>query len=243
MKFPVLSNKNPGQGKESAFFENAKYNDGVLTYYVSDDDGEWDDENWSGTGNQIGNYYKITGPGDGSVGIAGTYNSVTQTFSPDSVYAGILTTFTGITTGSFSGIGTDTSVPVSWNPLTEEMLPLSMFSIIPNGGGKFITTSLVSCSTLATEISTLEDDIDTLRVGISTWLTEINTIKRRKHSYQLRIWSYKRIQARNDIEQTNIGIGTSAIYRIDPDLPTSFNTFDDNILTTFDTVNLRFDNA
>ena len=237
LKFPILSTGKVGQGKENLFFQNSKYNDGTLTYYVTDDDGSWNDENWSGSGNVIGNYYKITGPGSGYVSIAGTFNQITQTFSPDSTFAGIVTAYTGITTGTFQ------SISVSWDPSTQEMLPLNIFQSIPNGGGNFITTSSTGCNAIASQITTLEGEIDALRVGLTTWFDSINTVKRRKHSYQLRIWSYKRIQARNSAEQVNIGIGTSAVYAIDPELPTSSNTFDDNILTTFDTTTLTFDNA
>jgi len=233
MKFPVLSTGRAGQGRENIFFKNAKYNDGVLTYYVSGENGSWNSEDWNGNENVIGNYYKITGPGSGYVSIGGTYNGVTQVFNPDSEYAGIITTFTGITTGNFEPFSTGIPISVTWDPSTGEMLS-TLFGIIPSGSGNFITTFGASCNTIASQITALEDEITDLRVGISTWFTEINVLKNRKHSYQLRIWSYKRIQARNSEEQTNIGIGTSAVYRVDPDLPTSSNTFDDDVLTTFD---------
>lgn len=242
MKFPILTTQNAGQGKENIFFENAKYNDGVLTYYVGDSSGNFGIEDWESSGNVIGRYYKITGPGSGYVSIGGTYSDITQVFSPDSEYAGITSYFTGIATGNFEPSSTGIPIYVTWNPSTGEMLP-GLFGIIPSGPGNFITTFSAACNSIASQITTLEGEIDTLRVGITTWFTEINTLKNRKHSYQLRIWSYKRIQARNSEEQTNIGIGTSAVIRVDPDLPTSSNTFDDNILTTFDNTILKFDNA
>lgn len=242
MKFPILTTQNAGQGKENIFFENAKYNDGVLTYYVGDSSGGFGIEDWESNSNVIGRYYKITGPGSGYVSIGGTYNGVTQVFNPDSEYAGIITTFTGIATGNFEPSPSGLPVYVTWNPSTGEMLP-GLFGIIPSGPGNFITTFSAACNTIASQITVLEGEIDALRVGITTWFTEINTLKNRKHSYQLRIWSYKRIQARNSEEQVNIGIGTSAVIRVDPDLPTSSNTFDDDLLTRFDTTSLSFDNT
>ena len=242
MKFPILTTGRAGQGRENIFFENAKYNDGVLTYYVSSNNGNWNSENWSNNDNVIGRYYKITGPGSGYVSIGGTYSDITQVFSPDSEYAGITSYFTGIATGNFEPSSTGIPIYVTWDPSTGEMLP-GLFGIIPSGPGNFITTFSAACNSIASQITTLEDEIDTLRVGITTWFTEINVLKNRKHGYQPRIWSYKRIQTRNSEEQVNIGIGTSAVIRVDPDLPTSSNTFDDNILTRYDNTILKFDNA
>jgi hypothetical protein len=242
LRFPILTEGNAGQGKENMFFKNAKNNDGVITYHVSDDEGTWSTENWISNDNVIGRYYKITGPGSGTIGIGGTFDAITRTFSPDPEYSEILTYFTGITTGSFDPGGFGFPFPVSFNPSTLEMIPTFGF-FFSDGPGTFITTSFASCNTIASQIIALENEIETLRVGIATWFTEINALKLRKHGYQLRVWSGKRIQARNAEEQVNIGIGTSAIIRVDPELPTSSNTFDDNILTRFDSTNLSFDNT
>lgn len=232
-KFPVLTTQNSGQGKINSFFKNSKYNDGVITYYVTSDSGNWSSESWNSNSNVIGQYVKITGPGIGTFGITGTYDQPSETFTPDSQYSSVVSGLTGITTGTFNGVS------VNFNPTTLKMEPTG-FPLLISTSGTLVIASGLNATTIINDINTLESEIEALRVGLSTWFSEVNVLKERRHKEQLKVWSYKRVQERNSVENTNIGLGVSSVERVDPRLPTTIYNFsnDDN---RFDDTSIKFD--
>lgn len=232
-KFPALTSQNAGQGKIDSFFKNSKYNDGVLTYYVTSDSGNWSSEDWNSNSNVIGQYVKVTGPGIGTVGIAGAYDSPSQTFTPEPEYAAIVSGLTGITTGTYNGIS------VNFNPSTLKMESTG-FPLLFSSTGTLVIAAGLNATTIINNISTLESEIEALRVGISTWLSEVNILKERKHGQQLRVWSYKRVQTRNSEQNVNIGLAITSVERVDPRLPSTLYKFD-NIDYRFDDITIKFD--
>lgn len=241
LKYPVLSPDNYGKGKENIMFKNSKYDDGVATIYCWDDNGNWSQLGWKETGDALGKYYKIVGPGLGTARLAGVYDPITQVYILDTEYTGVLGILTGITTGIYNPNGTGAGVYSQFDPTTGTLSPILSFFPLPAGPGYFTFSSVGICNSLITQMEALEDDIADLRVGLSTFLEPPNVLKAKKHSEQLKMWSLKRVEVKNNQEINNIGIATSAVVGIDSSLPSSPNTFDDTILTSFDNTNLRFD--
>lgn len=233
-KFPVLTSQNAGQGKIDSFFKNSKYNDGVLTYYVTSDSGNWSSEDWNSNSNVIGQYVKVTGPGIGTVGIPGSYDHPSKTFTPEPEYSAIVSGLTGITTGTFNGTS------VNFNPTTLKMESTGVFPLFISTPGTLVIAAGANATTIINNISTLESEIEALRVGISTWFSEVNSLKERRHGQQLRVWSYKRVQTRNSSENVNIGLGVSSVERVDPRLPTTIYKFDSEDYR-FDDTSITFD--
>lgn len=232
-KFPVLTTQNSGQGKIDSFFKNSKYNDGVLTYYVTSDSGNWSSESWNSNSNVIGQYVKITGPGIGTFGITGTYDQPSKTFTPDSQYSSVVSGLTGITTGTFNGVS------VNFNPTTLKMESTG-FPLLISTSGTLVIASGLDATSIINDINTLENEIEILRVGLSTWFSEVNVLKERRHKEQLKVWSYKRVQGRNSTENTNIGLGVSSVERVDPRLPSTIYNFS-NDENRFDDTSIKFD--
>ena len=241
LKYPILTSDIAGKGKENIIFENSKYNDGGVTIYCWDDEGNWSSQGWEETGDTLGRYYKITGPGLGTARLAGVYDNITQVFTLDDEYTGMLGILTGITTGNFSAGGIGTGIYSEFNPTTGQLTPIISFFPITPGPGYFTFSSVGICNSLIGEIDALETEIESLRVGLSTFLEPPNILKGKKHNEQLKMWSLKRVEIKNNEEIVNIGIATNAVVGIDSSLPTSDDSFDDEILTTFDSTLVRFD--
>lgn len=233
--FPVLTTQNSGQGRYDTFFKNAKYNDGVITYHVSSDSGSWNSEDWTSNSNVIGIYVKPTGAGIGTVGIPGSYDAPSRTFTPDPEYSGFVSGLTGITTGTFG------LTSVTFDPVTLRMQSTGLFPLSISQTGTLVITSGLNFAAISGQLDTLESEIENLRVGISTWFDEVNTLKDRRHHQLLRVWSYKRVQGRNTEENNNIGIGVSSVERVDPLLPSTTIYVFDNEDTRFDDTSITFD--
>ena len=240
LKFPILTTGNSGQGKKNALFKNSKWNDEYVTYYVSDDEGNWSTEGWDG-GDTLGRYYEITGPGTGVITIFGSVDDVNGIFTPNPEYGSVLSTFTGIQTGSWDVDGPTAPANVSWDPSTNQLTPTIIFSPIVGGSGVLSIASTQSCSTLASQIDALEAEITGLRSGIGTWFDGANATKQRKHSQQLRIWSYERIKIRNDEEQVGITTAIDATEVVDPQLPDYPGSTIDTEKITIDSTNVTID--
>jgi len=240
MKFPILTTGNAGQGKQNVFFRNSRWNDEYVTYYVSDDEGNWSTEGWDG-GDTLGRYYEITGPGPGVITIFGSVDGVNGIFTPNPEYENVLNTFTGIQTGSWDVDGPTAPISISWNPSTNQLTPTFSFLPIPGGSGVLSIASTQSCSTLASQIDALEAEITTLRSGIGTWFDGANATKQRKHSQQLRIWSYERIKIRNSEEQVGITTAIDATEVVDPQLPDYPGSTIDTEKITIDSTNVTID--
>ncbi len=244
LKYPILTEDIAGKGKENVIFKNSKYNEGGITIYCWDDKGNWSTQGWEETGDTLGRYYKVIGPGLGTARLAGVYDPITQIYTLDPEYSSMTGILTGITTGNFYpssipsiGIG----IYSEYNPTTGELRPmLGLFPLSP-GPGYFTFSSVGICNSLISQIETLEDEVQDLRVGLSTFLEPPNILKGKKHSEQLKMWSLKRVETKNNTDITNIGIATSSIVGIDSSLPTKSNTFDDAILSTFDSFTITFD--
>jgi len=240
MKFPILTTGNAGQGKKNVFFRNSRWNDEYVTYYVSDDEGNWSTEGWDG-GDTLGRYYEITGPGTGVITIFGSVDSVNGIFTPNPEYDSVLSTFTGIQTGSWDVDGPTAPISISWNPSTNQLTPTISFFPIVGGSGVLSIASTQSCNTLASQIDALEAEITSLRSGIGTWFDGANATKERKHSQQLRIWSYERIKIRNAEEQVGITTAISATQTVDPELPDYPGSTIDTEKITIDSTNVTID--
>jgi hypothetical protein len=241
LKYPILTPDIAGQGKENIIFENSKYEESGITVYCWDDEGNWSSQGWQETGDTLGKFYKITGPGLGTARFAGVYDNVTQVFTLDEEYQGMLGILTGITTGNYSAGGIGTGIYSEYNPTTGQLTPFFTFFPIPDGPGYFTFSSVGICNSLISQIETLENEVENLRVGLSTFLEPPNILKGKKHNEQTKMWSLKRVEVKNTEEVTNIGIATDTIVTIDPTLPTQLNSFDDEIISTFDSSLIRFD--
>lgn len=241
LKYPILTLDIAGQGKENIIFQNSKYNIDGITIYCWNDEGNWSTQEWEGDNNTLGRYYKIIGPGIGTARLAGVYDEVTQIFTLDGEYSGMLEIVVGITTGNFSVGGAGTGIYSRFNPSTRELTSVFTSLPIPSGPGYFTFSSVGICNSLINQIDALESEIEDLRVGLSTILEPPNILKRKKHNEQIKLWSLKRVEIKNTEEVDNIGIATESIVTIDPTLPTQSNSFDDQILTTFDSSLVTFD--
>jgi len=246
LKYPKLNRDRCGKGKENIIFKNDKYNDGTNTIYCWNNKGDWSIREWEKTGNALGRYYSIIGPGSGTAKLAGVYDAVTQIYTLDPEFQPLTEILTDITTGTYTpktgNALVDIPISVSYNPITGELTKtIISLSTIPSGSGYFEFDSTGICNTLKSEIATLESEIETLRVGLSTYLEPPNSLKSKKHSEQLKMWSLKRVEVENEEKITQIGISTNAIVGIDSSLPSGSNTFDDGVLTTFDSGQITFD--
>jgi len=234
MRFPILTSGKFGQGKQNALFKNSKWDDGAVTYYVNDDEGNWSTVGWDG-GDVLGRYYEITGPGTGTIDILGAVSEGSNIFTPDAGYSGLTSIFVGVQTGNWN------ASPISWDPSTGQLVSLNIFSPIIAGAGYLSIASTQSCSAIASQIDALEADISTLRSGIGTWFDSSNAVKQRKHSQQLRIWSYERIKVRNSEEQVAITTAISATQTVDPQLPDYPGSTIDTTKITIDSTNVTID--
>lgn len=241
LKYPILTSSIAGQGKENIIFENSKYDGDGIPIYCWDDEGNWSSQGWEETGDTLGKYYKITGPGLGTARLAGVYDNVTQVFTLDEEYTAMLGILTGITTGNFTVGGAGTGIYSEFNPTTGQLTPFFTFFPIQSGPGYFTFSSVGICNSLISQIESLENEVESLRVGLSTFLEPPNILKGKKHNEQIKMWSLKRVETKNSEQVVNIGIATETIVVIDPTLPTQLNSFDDEILTTFDSSLVTFD--
>lgn len=252
LTFPILNSGTSGQGKENVYFENAKWDDEYVTYYVSDYEGNWSTEGWSG-GDIIGNYYKVTGPGIGYTLVYGSVNDDAITFTINPAYEPYLSQFVGIQTGIWDPEGPNDPVLVAWDPVTTQIYsvdfippknpnqPPTLRPIYEGPGILSIRIYEDACAGIASQVSALEQEIEDLRVGITTYLVAPNTIKARKHSQQLRLWSYERIKARNADEQTAITEAITATESIDSLLPVYPEYTIDHNNVTIDSDNITID--
>lgn len=237
LKFPVLTTGNAGQGKQNIMFVNGRWFSGIVTYYCIDDEGNWtiNSDEWSG-GDKIGRYYQIEGPGSGNITVYGDVNSATNIFTPDTEYSKFLNSFVGIQSGSWDVDGPSAAVNVEWDPKTGQLEPTIGFGVIPGGRGVLTIAASQACNTIANQITVLENEIAALRAGISTWFASANTTKERKHSQQLRIWSYDRVKAYNNQEIANIATAVPTTESVDPQLPEYPGK-------TIDTTNITIDSS
>lgn len=252
LTFPVLDSGTAGQGKQNIFFENSKWDDEYVTYYVTNLNGDYSTTGWSG-GDTLGNYYKVTGPGIGFILVYGSVNEDAITFTINPAYEPYLSQFVGIQTGIWDPEGPNDPVLVAWNPVTTQIYSVDFIppknpnqppTLRPIYEGPGILSIKIwddPCVGIATQVSALEDEIDQLRVGITTYFVETNTIKKRKHSQQLRIWSYERIKSRNTTEQVAITTAITATEKVDPTLPSYPDYTIDTVKYTIDSDTITID--
>lgn len=238
LKFPILNGGNVGQGQEDIYFENSKYDDSGVTYYVTDDEGTWSIEGFDGeSGDTLGRFYQVnpTGIAATSFRIPGTV-SVGLVFVPSSTYTGITSFFTGIQTGTWTRTsGVPQSYPVEWDTTSgvlSPQVPLAFGGFL-SGSGVLDVNSAQACSSIASQQQAVLDEIDGLRVGFSTFFVSSNTTKQRKHIAQLKLWSAERVKTRNleESQGTNsnprdIQTTVPNVVNADANLPTNSNTAD-----------------
>jgi len=250
MKFPILNGGNTGQGKQNIYFINSKYTheDAGLTYYVTDDEGNWNVLGFDDTeGDILGIYYPVdpTGVANTNISIPGKV-SAGLVFSPDSLYSGISSFFTGVQPGTWTtGLSTSS---VDWNVLTGQ-LESTGTSLIIKGTGKLIVDAAQVCAGIAASQTSLQNEIDTLRSSINPYFVSANTTKIKKHGAQLQLWSAERVKTRNLEESTGLNnfqrdleLAVPIIESIDSQLPTNRDTTDNSTITadnTFITVDSR----
>mgnify|MGYP001193348095 CR=1 FL=1 len=247
MKFPILNGGNAGQGKEDIYFMNSQYTDedAGITYYVIDDAGTWNVQGFDDVekdGDILGVYYPVdpTGTGTSVVTIPGQV-SAGSVFSPDSLYTGISSFFTGIQTGTWT-TGFSTGFSVEWNVLTGQLEPL-VGPFIASGTGKLTIPNTTVCAGIAASQTALQNDIDTLRTSINPYFTSANTTKITKHAAQLKLWSATRVKTRNREEaqgynnfQRDLEVAIPTVETVDPQLPTNRDTADNTTITADNTL-------
>jgi len=257
MKFPLLTGTNAGQGKENVWVQNGIYNepDSGLTYYISDDVGNWDILPFEGEeGDTLGRFYQINPSGGISTS---TYDiggklSVGNVFSPSSLYSeSIGDFFVGIQTGCvWSGVNSSFSDgSCDWDADSGQLIFGGGFGVPIAGTGSLTVPVGAICSDLATKQQALLNEIDNDRVGITTWFVSANTTKIKKHGAQLQLWSALRVQTRNKEETVglndfsrDIQVALPSVEAVDPQIPTNQDTSDadrgqltaDNTLITVD---------
>ena len=266
LKYPVLNVGIAGQGQENIIFENGKYTDpeSGVSVYTWNTAGDWSNVTWEETGETVGKYYNITGPGSGVIKMAGDLNYSTETFIPEpewkslvDVIVGLATTTNGIvTSGSFypisNGVGAAATHSVSFNPSTGQMKLLDLYgdpidvtdfmALSYTGPGIFTMPSVDICEALQQSVATLESEITSLRSELSGYasLDSANVVKGKKHAEQLKVWSLKRVEVREQEQSTQSGIGTGAVIAIDANIPNSPDTFDSSTIK-FDSSTITFD--
>ena len=251
-KYPILTTGNAGQGKESVYFANAKYEDpdAGTTYYAIDDEGNWNVTGFEGEeGDILGRYYQVDPavPTNSELKIPGELTTG-LVFQPGTLYTGITSFLTGIQTGFWrrsASAGAGITAYVEWNTVSGQVEILSGFLGFPALGGEFYagTGTLAvdagqACAGIAASQTALENDISATRTGLSTFFTSANTTKIRKHTAQLELWSAIRVKTRNleESEGTNsfprnIEKAIPAVEVVDPLLPTNSNTTDKTGIT------------
>lgn len=258
LKYPVLGGDITGQGKENIVFENGKYEDPDtgITIYTWDAKGNWSNIGWVQEGDTLGRYYEMlpNPPDISEFRVAGVYDKLTGSYTIDSEYSKIVTkSITGITTGIFQSYASGTpptpvgiAITCQYNPETSTLisespfLPGVFFPIpAPSGSGYFTFDFPFDAQSLYNEVESLKNEISSLRVGLSTYLESVNALKTRKHSEQLKVWTYTRIGIENEEEINQTGIAKTTVIEIDPNLSESSITFDGEI--TFDTVEYTMD--
>jgi hypothetical protein len=258
LKYPVLSGDNTGQGKENIIFENGQYEDpdtGIVIY-TWDAKGNWSNIGWVQEGETLGRYYEMqpNPPAISEFRVAGIYDDLTGSYTIDTEYTKAVSKgITGITTGVFQAYSTgDPPTPVGiaitcqYNPQTSTLVsenpffPGLFFPIpAPSGPGYFTFNFPFDAQSLYDEVETLKSEIISLRVGLSTYLESVNIIKAKKHSEQLKVWTYTRINNENEEEIDQVGIARTTVVQIDPNLPVSSITFDTG--ETFDSTEYTMD--
>lgn len=250
-KFPILTSGNAGEGKENLYFPNSKYTDpdAGVTYYVTDDEGNWNVLGFDGEeGDILGRYYQVDpeAPTNSVIKIPGEL-TVGLVFQPESLYVGITSFLTGIQTGFWStGIST---AYVEWNTETGQVETLPQGGFPPLSGSFYVGTGNLSvdagqaCAGIAASMTAIENDISATRTGLSTFFTSANTTKARKHTSQLELWSAIRIKTRNleESEGTNsfprnIEVAVPTVESVDGNLPTNTNTTDRTNITSDNTL-------
>lgn len=264
LKYPILTTGIAGQGKENIIFENGKYTDPetTISVYSWNAAGDWSNAGWDETGDTLGQYYSITGPSTVPLRVSGTYTYSLESFIPDDEWkplldliVGVATATGGIATGylqSTDNVGLDTGPlrDVTFNPSTGEMILVDengdpirdnvILAFDTTGPGFFVFDTEDLCNSIVSDVATLESEIATLRVGLSTYLEASNVVKSKKHGEQLKVWSLKRVETREQEQSTQSGIGTGAVISIDPNIPTSTTTFDSSTIK-FDSSTITFD--
>jgi len=263
LKYPVLNTGIAGQGRENIIFENGKYTDPetTVTIYSWNSEGDWSNTGWEETGEIVGQYYSITGPSTVPLKISGTFTYSTETFRPDeewepllNIIVGVVTATGGIATGFLQstevGVDTGPQRDVTFNPSTGEMILVDedgdpirdnlLLGIETTGPGFFIFDTEDLCTSIQNNVTILENEIASLRVGLSTYLDAANVVKGKKTGEQLKVWSLKRVEVREQEQSAQAGIGTTAVITIDPNIPTSTTTFDSTDIK-FDSSTITFD--
>lgn len=258
LKYPILSGDNTGQGKENIIFENGKYEDPDtgITVYTWDSKGNWSNIGWVEEGETLGRYYEMKSnpPSSSEFRVSGIYNDLTGSYTIDNEYSKVVSkTITGITTGTYQAY--TSTIPITpigiaitcqYNPenstLTYENPFVTGFSVpipAPSGSGYFTFDFPFDAQSLYDEVETLKNEISSLRVGLTTYLESSNALKSRKHSEQLKVWTYTRVTTLNEEEIAQTGIAKTTVIEIDPDLPQDDITFDTGI--TFDSIEYTMD--
>lgn len=238
-KFPILTTGNAGQGKEDILFTNSKYTDpdAGITYYVTDDEGNWNVTGFDGEeGDTFGRYYTVdsSAPPNSVIKIPGNISSG-LVFRSDDLYTKITSYLTGIQTGHwYSGIST---TYVEWNTRTGQIKSLS-FDNVSRGDGTLSVDASQACAGIAASQTAIENDIDSLRSGLGNYFVSANTTKLRKHGAQLQLWTAERVKTRNTEESEgaidfprNIETTIPAVESVDSQLPTNTNTADKTTIT------------
>lgn len=256
-KYPILTNGNAGEGKESIYFSNSKYEDPAgVTYYVSDDEGNWNVTGFEGEeGDILGRYYQVdpATPTNTRLSIPGEL-TVGLVFQPETLYTGITSFLTGIQTGFWRtspSSGAGVTAYVEWNTVSGQVEtltnPSTGFPPLPSqfyvGTGTLSVDAGQACAGIASSQTSLESEISSTRTGLSTFFTSANTTKLRKHTAQLELWSAIRIKTRNleESEGTNsfprnIEKAVPSVEEVDSELPTNTNTSDRTGITADSTL-------
>ena len=251
-KFPILTSGNAGQGKEDILFLNSKYTDpdAGVTYYVTDDEGNWNVLGFDGEGGDIlGRYYPVdpSAPTNSELKIPGELTRG-LVFQANTQYTGVTSFLTGIQTGFWRtspSSGAGVTAYVEWNTTSGQVQILGGFLGLPGLGAQFYTgtgTLAVdageACAGIAASQTAIENDIDSLRSGLGNYFTSANTTKSRKHGAQLQLWTAERVKIRNTEESEgavgfprNIETTIPEVESVDPQLPTNTNTADKTTIT------------
>ena len=248
-KFPILTSGNAGEGKENLYFPNSKYTDpdAGVTYYVTDDEGNWNVLGFDGEGGDIlGRYYPVdsSAPTNSEIYIPGEL-TVGLVFQPETLYTGITSFLTGIQTGFWrTSAGAGGTAYVEWNTVSGQVEILSGFGAnFYVGEGTLEVDAEQACVGIAASQTAIENDIDTLRVGLGTFFVSANTTKQRKHGSQLNLWSAERVKTRNLEESQgannnprDIQTTIPTVESVDADLPSNTNTADKTAITADNTL-------
>jgi len=256
-KFPILTSGNAGEGKENLYFPNSKYTDpdAGVTYYVTDDEGNWNVLGFDGEGGDIlGRYYPVdsSAPTNSELYIPGELTAG-LVFQADTQYTGVTSFLTGIQTGFWRtspSSGAGITAYVEWNTTSGQVEILGGFLGLPGlganfyvGEGSLVVDAGQACAGIAASQTAIENDIDSLRTGLGDYFTSANTTKIRKHGAQLQLWTAERVKTRNLEESQgtndfprNIETTIPAVESADADLPSNTNTADKTAITADNTL-------